>query len=87
MLALLAGVVSALIFFTVPERPAEAAHHTLAEQWHDVGNIFASRVFWRFAPQMGLFAGGFMALQGLWIVPWLINVNDVSRTVAADSAS
>lgn len=83
-LALLAGAVSALIFFTVPERPAEAAHHTLAEQWRGVGDIFASRVFWRFAPQMGLFAGGFMALQGLWIVPWLMNVNGVSRSAAAE---
>lgn len=83
-LAVLAAAVAAVIFFIVPERPSEAARHGLAEQWRGVADIFRSRVFWRFAPQMGLFAGSFMALQGLWAVPWLMNVNGASRAVAAE---
>lgn len=83
-LALLAGMIAAAIFFIVPEHRAEAAHHTLAEQWRGVVDVFRSRVFWRFAPQAGLFAGGFMALQGLWAVPWLMTVNGASRSQAAE---
>ncbi|MBI4990270.1 MAG: MFS transporter [Rhodocyclales bacterium] len=83
-LTLLAGLVAAAIFFVVPEHRAEAAHHTLAEQWRGVAEVFRSRVFWRFAPQAGLFAGGFMALQGLWAVPWLMTVSGASRSLAAE---
>lgn len=83
-LALLAGAVATAIFFIVPEHRAEAAHHTLAEQWRGVADVFRSRVFWRFAPQAGLFAGGFMALQGLWAVPWLMTVNGATRSLAAE---
>jgi predicted MFS family arabinose efflux permease len=83
-LAALALAAAAGIFFTVPERRGEGPTQGLAEQLRGVVHVFGSRAFWRFAPQMGLFAGGFMALQGLWAVPWLINVSGVSRTGAAE---
>ncbi len=73
------------LFFTVPDRDDGVAETTLAEQWRGVAHIFASRDFWRFAPLMTLFAGGFMAVQGLWIVPWLINVDGLSREGAAQN--
>jgi hypothetical protein len=40
-------------------------------------------VFWRFAPQTAAIVGGFMAVQGLWAVPWLMAVNGQSRESAA----
>lgn len=83
-LAILAGLAAAGIFLIVPDRPQEHARQTLIEQWRGVARIFASRAFWRFAPQMGLFAGAFMALQGLWAVPWLMTVSGTSRSVAAE---
>lgn len=83
-LAVATTLVAAVIFFAVPDRHDEAAAHGLAEQLRGVARVFASRPFWRFAPQMGLFAGGFMALQGLWAVPWLMTVSGASRSLAAE---
>lgn len=39
--------------------------------------------FWRYAPQAGLFTGGFMAVQGLWAGPWAMVVEGRSRAGAA----
>ncbi|MCX8017110.1 MAG: MFS transporter, partial [Rhodocyclaceae bacterium] len=48
-----------------------------------LAKIFTSRAFWRFAPQTTFIVGGFMALQGLWAVPWLMTVEGLSREAAA----
>lgn len=80
--AALAVVVAGLIFST-PEKPASGSRETFAEQLAALGGIFRSRVFWRFAPQTAAVVGGFMALQGLWAVPWLMQVDGYSRDAAA----
>jgi MFS family permease len=80
--AVLAVVVAGLIFST-PEKPASGSRETFAEQLAALGGIFRSRVFWRFAPQTAAVVGGFMALQGLWAVPWLMQVDGYSRDAAA----
>ena len=46
--------------------------------------VLSARRFWSFSGQAAFFTGGFMALQGLWAVPWLMQVNGYSRAVAAD---
>lgn len=76
-------VAAAVLFFTVPDRDHGTGRETLGEQWRELGRIFTSRPFWRFAPFMALFAGGFMALQGLWAVPWFIEVEGLTRETAA----
>jgi len=81
-LAALALLVSALIFAT-PEKPASGSRETLREQLAALGGILKSRVFWRFAPQTAAVVGGFMALQGLWAVPWLMQVDGYTRDQAA----
>ena len=81
-LAVLVTMAAAGIFST-PDKPAAATRETLAEQLRALGGILASPVFWRFAPQTAFLSGGFMALQGLWAVPWLIEVNGYSRGVTA----
>jgi len=81
-LAALALLVSALIFAT-PEKPAGRHRETLGEQFAALGGILRSRVFWRFAPQTAAVVGGFMALQGLWAVPWLMQVDSCTRGQAA----
>jgi hypothetical protein len=53
------------------------------QQIRTLGGIYGNRTFWRFAPQGSLTMGGFMAIQGLWAVPWLMEVNAVSRGDAA----
>lgn len=81
-LAALALIVAALIF-TTPDKPAAAGRETLRQQLAGLATIFGSRAFWRFAPQTTLIVGGFMALQGLWAVPWLMTVEGLTREQAA----
>lgn len=82
----LAGLTLAValwLFASVPERAD--GHHPmpLAAQWRGVRQVFASAHFWRFAPLGLTLTGGFMAVQSLWSVSWLMQVNGYSRAVAA----
>lgn len=82
----LTGVIVAvalLLYIAVPDGDDGAEHPSIAAQWRGVVEIFASRAFWRFAPLMALFPGGFMAVTGLWIVPWFIDVDGRTRDTAA----
>ncbi|MCX7246406.1 MAG: MFS transporter [Burkholderiales bacterium] len=76
-------VASAGFLMTVPDRTALAHSEPLGQQVRTLLGIFGKRVFWRFAPQGCLSSGGFMAVQGLWAVPWLIEVNGAARADAA----
>jgi len=81
----LAGVtvaVAALIIAS-PEKAASGERETLGQQIKGLGAIFASRAYWRFAPQTTLVVGGFMALQGLWALPYMTQVDHLSREAAA----
>ncbi len=62
-------------------RPAEAV--PLADLIRGIGGIFASRAFWRFAPQTAVLIGGFVSIQGLWAMPWLLGVNAYSTQSAS----
>lgn len=77
---------AASLFFGIPEKPAEshAPVDGLATQWRGVKTVFASPHFWRFAPLGLAMTGGFMAVQGLWSIVWLMQVNGYSRAEAAD---
>jgi hypothetical protein len=48
-----------------------------------VQEVLSAQV-WGFAAQSAFFTGGFMALQGLWAMPWLMEVNGYSRALAAN---
>jgi MFS family permease len=76
-------VLAAGWLMTVPDHGAKAERETVGQQIRSLGGIYGNRVFWRFAPQGCLVMGGFMAIQGLWAVPWLMEVNRVSRGDAA----
>ena len=83
--ALFAGllVVSAGFLMTVPDHGVGAHRESFGQQIRSLGSIYGNRVFWRFAPQGCIIVGGFMAIQGLWAVPWLIEVNGATRAEAA----
>ena len=83
-LTFLLVLVAAWLFFSVPQRDVGVARESLAAQLKEVAGILAHRTFWRYAPPMTLVTGGFMAVQGLWAVPWLMNVNGLSRHQAAE---
>lgn len=82
---ILAGIALAAAagIFSVPEKALPRSGGTLGQQLKELGGIVRSRVFWRYAPQAAMIIGGFMALQGLWAVPWLMQVGGRSREAAA----
>ncbi|MFZ2853088.1 MAG: MFS transporter [Rhodocyclaceae bacterium] len=83
-LAALTLAVSSWLFFSVPEKQSAATPQSLRAQWDGVKEVFASAHFWRFAPLGLTITGGFMAIQSLWSMSWLMQVNGHSRRIAAD---
>jgi MFS family permease len=81
-IAVLVVLVAGLIFST-PEKPTGIHHEKLRDQFAALGGILKSRIFWRFVPQTATVTGGFMALTGLWAVPWLMQVDGYTRDQAA----
>ncbi|MFA6312782.1 MAG: MFS transporter [Sterolibacterium sp.] len=77
------SVLAALIIFSTPDRSTAAGKETLAVQLRGVAQVFTSFAFWRYAPQTTMVVGGFMAMQGLWAVPWLMNFAGLTRDAAA----
>ena len=76
-------VLAALAIFSTPEKPASAAGSTLAGQLRELLGVLRSPAFWRYPPMTATALGGFVALQGLWAVPWLMDVGGQTREVAA----
>lgn len=83
IIAAAALATAAFIFFSLPDEAAHASRETVAQAFRSVGRIFASPAFLRFAASATFFTGGFMALQSLWAVPWLMNVNGFTLGQAA----
>ena len=76
-------VLTAGFLLTVPDRQVGTQRESFGQQIRSLGGIYGNRVFWRFAPQGCVIVGGFMAIQGLWAVPWLMEVNGATRGDAA----
>lgn len=76
-------VLTAGFLMTVPEHASGAHREPLGQQFRTLRRIYGNRIFWRFAPQGCVVSGGFMAIQGLWAVPWLMEVNGATRSDAA----
>jgi predicted MFS family arabinose efflux permease len=84
LLAAATFVAGLAIVLIVPDTPAHVHASGLADQWAGVKRVFRSARFWWIAPLCAISTGSFMAIQGLWSVPWLMEVNGYSRAVAAD---
>ena len=76
-------VAAAWLWLRVPDMAKPAATSTLAAQWTGVRRLFAHSRFWWIAPVGMCCTGTFFAVQGLWSVPWLTEVNGYDRDVAA----
>jgi predicted MFS family arabinose efflux permease len=79
----IAGVAVAAGIFSTPEKASGGTAVPLRQQVAGLVGVLTSRAFWRYAPQSTLIIGGFMALQGLWAVPWLMNFSGLTRELAA----
>jgi hypothetical protein len=77
-------LVALAIWWRVPdiERPERSG--SLRTQFAGVRMVLVHRRFWWIAPLAALGMGSFMAIQGLWAVPWLMEVEGVTRASAAD---
>jgi MFS family permease len=70
-------VISACIFFIVPNHPSQEhlpAKLTLERQLLETKKIFSSRYFWRIFPVATLAFDNNMAIVGLWAGPWFSSV-------------
>ena len=81
-LAAITSIVAIAIFLT-PKRSAESADDSLNAQLKALKQILKSRIFWTYAPMTATSLGAFVALQGLWAVPWLMTTNGMTREMAA----
>jgi MFS family permease len=75
--------VALLIGWRVPDIPAPPHAIGFAAQWAGVRQVFAHPRFWWIAPLGGVGMGAFMSIQGLWAVPWMIDVDGRTRADAA----
>lgn len=83
---LLAGLsvgAALLIFAVVPERELPGKGTALRDQIAGFGAIFASLDFWRIALPLVVCHSGYLALQGLWLGPWLYDVAGQPRAAVA----
>ena len=82
-LALLTFAVALWIWFAVPDTKRHAGSAAGGSPWSGVRVVFAHPRFWWIAPLLACCMGSFFAIQGLWSMPWLIEVNGYNRAVAA----
>jgi predicted MFS family arabinose efflux permease len=85
--AVLAGMtllVALFIFLRVPDIDKPAGSASFKAQAAGVRDVMLHPRFWWIAPLGGVAMGSFMAIQGLWAVPWLMEVEGRSRAAAAD---
>ncbi len=85
-LAAVTVAVAALIFFAVPERPADdLPKPTWGEQLRAIGLIYRDAAFWRIAPLIATTCGGHIAIQTLWAGPWFRDIAGLGRDAVAAS--
>ena len=92
VMALLATAAIIGLYFGLPNRRdmhsenqmlecAEPLHPTLS--WESYRTILTSPYFWRIFPIGAVSYGGFIAIQTLWLGPWLIQVMNFSNVKSA----
>lgn len=79
----LVGLAVATLIWRTPEKSAIVTGEPLVQQLAGLASVLKSPAFWRYTPQSMLIVGGFIALQGLWAVPWLMNFSGLPRELAA----
>ncbi len=82
-LAVATLAVAIWIAWKVPDMPQPVQAQGFAAQWSGVRSVFGNARFWWITPLVGFATGSFMAVQGLWAVPWMMEVEQVSRADAA----
>lgn len=82
-LALVTLAVAAGMFLLVPEKAVPGATERWGEQFGKIASIMRVPAFWRIGLPMIVMQGTYQALFGLWLVPWLMDTQALSRGSAA----
>lgn len=83
LLAATALLAATSIHLCIPRPFLPAAGSTPAASVTSLGEVFRAGAFWRYAGQAACVTGGFMAMQGLWAAPWLIQVDGLTHAQTA----
>ena len=75
--------VAVYLLISLPRTATPGAKESLGDSLREVVKVFRSRGFWRYAPSAFFMTGGFMALQSLWTMAWLLEVNGLEAPKAA----
>ena len=87
-LAVLTLLASLAIYFVVPERPPEKKQpgdSTFNDQFQGLLLIIKHPIFLRYVPVSVVSQGSMLAIQSLWVGPWLRDVGGLSRGETANS--
>ena len=82
-LAIACFAVAWLIWWRVPDTARPQHPAGAGAQWKVVWRVFRTPRFWWIGPLGGFAMGSFAAVQGLWSVPWLMEVQGLDRAIAA----
>ena len=77
-------VVSALVFFVIPDKKAEAASESLGQQLSGLWYVAKSTYFWRVVPFAVAVEGGIIGFFTLWTATWLRDVAGFEREQIAN---
>ena len=83
LLAALSVAAALLVFSVVPEKKLPGEGQTLRAQIAGFAEIFGSVPFWRIALPLVVCHASYLALQGLWLAPWLYDVAGQARPAVA----
>src|SRR2546421_1473065 len=84
LLSALSLAAALFVFFAVPEKKLPGAGETLRAQIAGFGTIFRTIAFWRIALPLVFVQATYIALQGLWLGPWLYDVAGLERSAVAN---
>ncbi len=83
-LVMVTVAVAGLIFFVVPEKPADTQPSTWHRQLIAIAEIYRDAAFWRLAPLVASTCGTHIAIQTLWAGPWLKDIAGLDRDGVAE---
>jgi MFS family permease len=81
ILAAATGATAVLIYVAVPDRVIIPSTASIPAT---LSFVFRDRRFWRIAPLSATCVGSAWSLQGLWVSPWLMDVEGVDRKTVVE---
>ncbi|MBK8742210.1 MAG: hypothetical protein IPM02_23130 [Betaproteobacteria bacterium] len=79
LMGVMSFAAAALLWWLAPRAQPTLDRTSWGPQYAAFCKIFGSLASWPFAPASFFVHGGFLALQGLWIALWWVDVDGLSR--------